>query len=104
MVATEKCRTMKPLFLFIFICIGFTSSAQVSLTKFVLGKDTAISTNSQILHTEKTGGTIKVTDDVIGVKMISRKRNSYWLYFFFFPGDIPASAVNISSKHYAYIR
>lgn len=95
---------MKTLFLFIFICIVFTGSAQLSLTKFVLGKDTAICTNSQVLHTEKTGHTFKVTDDVIGVKMISRKKSSYWLYFFFFPNDIPASTVDISSKRFAYIR
>src|SRR3954471_18122048 len=95
---------MKPLFLFILLCTGIASSAQLSLTKFVLGKDTAICTNSQVLHTNTSGSTFKVTDDVIGVKMISRKKNSYWLYFFFFPNDIPASTVNISSKRYAYIR
>jgi hypothetical protein len=95
---------MKPLFLFIFLCTGIASSAQLSLTKFVLGDDTAICTNSQPLHTDTSGSTVKVTDDVIGVKMTGRKKNSYWLYFFFIPDDIPDSTVSISSKRFAYIR
>ncbi len=69
-----------------------------------MGEDTAICTSSQPLRTDTSGSTMKVTDDVIGVKMIGRKRNSYWLYFFFVPKDIPASEVTISSKRYAYIR
>src|SRR5438309_6917608 len=95
---------MKPLFLFIFLYISSAGSAQLSLTKFVLGEDTAICTNSQVLHADTSGSTVKVTDNVMGVKMTGRKKNSYWLYFFFIPDDIPASAVNISNKRFAYLR
>lgn len=94
---------MKPLFLFVLLYICVTIKAQLPVSANTFNGDTVVSTNYEVLDADTTGGKVKVTDNVVGVRIISRKEDSYWLYFYFIPNDIPASSVSISDKQYAYL-
>ena len=95
---------MKTLFLFILLVACIVVHAQLHLTVDTFNGDTTISTGYQALNTHALGGKNAVTDSVIGVRVISRKQSTYWLFFSFIPYDIPAANIRISNRNFAYIK
>ncbi len=96
---------MKSLYIFIlFSLVCFTANAQMHMSTSVYNGDTTISTDFQTLYGADSGHTTKPADNVVGVRTISGKKSTYWLFFYFYPSDIPAAAVTISGHHYAYFK
>ena len=96
---------MKALYISILLSIvGLIVNAQVQISTSVYNGDTTISTDFQPLYTVDSGRTNKATDNVVGVHTISGKKNTYWLFFYFFPTDIPAANISVSGQHYAYFQ
>lgn len=81
-------------------------SAWAQLDVFVnpITKDSVISTpfDTLTLVENKAGKTV-VQDKVVGIKNVHKKKQEYWLFFYFMPVNLDKESITISSNKYAYL-
>ncbi len=90
------------LLLLILISLPAATRAQLTVTVDSFTGDSTVSTAFDTLSIEKIEGKEVVTAKVVGVKSISKKKSTYWLFFYFLSTE--AANIRISNSNYAYFK